>query len=279
MLIYTYTRKVPSIRTGSPLIFFMPMCLWLPFGSSLLWTCALGSTFRPANFRRGQSFALVFRSPDRREQLFNQLMFIRTQNMHMLILTFALLGSVSASEASTLPFPTSDLDQGAQDHRTSYGLMNHSYSYGLMTHGNATGSLPVDTLTNTTAHRLQEIGYPPVFRLGSGAVTPQSPLTTHEVSKSQSADRYNIYKEPKGFLLPRREPGANRSNMFPVVHPNPNTFRTTTSTVLSHGFAETTTHPHDMFEEYESFTMDEHAINNVPNISEQFTLASTQTSA
>ena len=81
------------------------------------------------------------------------------------ILLFALLGSVLAPEASTLPLPTSDLDQPAQDHTTSYGLMTHSYSYGFMAHRLPTGSLPVDTQPNTTAPRLLGNALPVVFRL------------------------------------------------------------------------------------------------------------------
>ena len=93
-------------------------------------------------------------------------------------LFIALLGSVSAPEASTLPFPTSDLDQRAQDHNHSYGLITHGSSHGLMTHGLIPGSLPVDTLnhnttahpgSNTTAHpgsRVDSQDYPADSRLG-----------------------------------------------------------------------------------------------------------------
>ena len=69
--------------------------------------------------------------------------------MHKLILLFALLGSVSAPEASTLPFPTSDLDHRAQDHNHSYGLITHGTNHGFMTHGLAPGSLPVDAINHS----------------------------------------------------------------------------------------------------------------------------------
>ena len=182
--------------------------------------------------------------------------------MHKLILLFALLGSVSALEASTLPFPTSDLDHRAQDHNHSYGLMTHATSHGFMTHGlKIQGSLPEDTIKTTAPGTWPDTGgyaqsYPnhpsflnstqrlavlqpgsnpietdsPVgFRLGSGAVTPQSLFTPNEVSENNSVDRYNI---DKTFLSPKKEPGANTNTIIPVVHPNPNKFRTTTSTVL-----------------------------------------------
>ena len=64
--------------------------------------------------------------------------------MHAHFILLALLGSVSAPEASTLPFPTSDLDHRAQDHNHSYGLITHGSSHGFMTHGLIPGSLPVD---------------------------------------------------------------------------------------------------------------------------------------
>ena len=89
--------------------------------------------------------------------------------MHSLIILIALLGSVSAPEASTLPFPTSDLDQRAQDHNHSYGLITHGSSHGLMTHGLIPGSLPVDTLNQTTAQGSkdpQKVIHPDDFRLG-----------------------------------------------------------------------------------------------------------------
>ena len=70
------------------------------------------------------------------------------------ILCFALIGSVSAPEASTLPSYTSDLGshgptmgQRDQDHNPSHGLMTYGLSHGLMTYGHDPGSLPVDTLT------------------------------------------------------------------------------------------------------------------------------------
>ena len=88
--------------------------------------------------------------------------------MHSLIILIALLGSVSAPEASTLPFPTSDLDQRAQDHNHSYGLITHGSSHGLMTHGLIPGSLPVDTLNQTTAQGSkdpQKVVLPDYFRL------------------------------------------------------------------------------------------------------------------
>ena len=238
--------------------------------------------------------------------------------------------SVTASIASTLPFPTSDPGPLDRDHNHSYGLMTHTTSYGFMNHRlKIQGSLPEDT-TKTTApgtwpdtggyvqshtshpsspnsssnyHR--ESGLPdsrlggpkprsksgqgPDFRLGSGAGTPQSSLRIDEVLVSHSADRYNInpvpvshsadgYTTVRNFLRPRGEPGSNTSyfvlptvaNNFPVVHPNPNTFRTTTSTEPHH-FVETITYPDNSFGNYGSSTMDEHAIKSVPNISEQFT--------
>ena len=111
------------------------------------------------------------------------------------ILSLALLCSVSAPEASTLPSHTSDLgpygptlDQRDQDHNHSHGLMTYGLSHGLMTYGHDPGSLPVDTLTTPNhsgkrsdqsgAHSLnsqdQEIAYSANFRLGSGAGTPHS---------------------------------------------------------------------------------------------------------
>ena len=92
------------------------------------------------------------------------------------ILSFALLCSVSAPEASTLPSYTSDLgphgptlDQRDQDHNPSHGLMTYGPSHGLMTYGHATGSLPVDTLNHTPAHSLssssKEMGLSAYFRL------------------------------------------------------------------------------------------------------------------
>ena len=226
--------------------------------------------------------------------------------MHAHFIILALLGSVSAPEASTLPFPTSDLDHRAQDHNHSYGLITHGTTLGFMTHGLTPGSLPVDTLTKTIAHpndsqgyqgiglpadprlgRSQEIALPDDFRLGSGAVTPQSLLQPNEVSANNSVDRYNIGKNMlpasndadgrKTFLSPRWEPGANQSNHFSVQHPSPNMFRTftgflwraTTSTDL-YQFVETTTHPNNSFDNYESYTMDEHAYKSVPDISEEF---------
>ena len=76
--------------------------------------------------------------------------------MHTFIL-IALLGSVSAPEASTLPFPTSDLDHRAQDHNHSYGLITHGSSHGFMTHGLIPGSLPVDAPNhNATATRVTQ---------------------------------------------------------------------------------------------------------------------------
>ena len=217
--------------------------------------------------------------------------------MHTFLL-IALLGSVSAPEASTLPFPTSDLDHRAQDHNHSYGLITHGSSHGFMTHGTAPGSLPVDALNynassnQTPAHSgSQEIGPPSDFRLGSGAVTPQSLFTSNEVSANNSVDRYNIGKNilpasndadgRKTFLSPRGEPGANQSNHFSVnlnvQHPNPNMFRTftgvlwraTTSTDLYQS-VETSTYPNNSFDEYESYTMDEHTYKSVPDISEEF---------
>ena len=230
--------------------------------------------------------------------------------MHKLILLFALLGSVSAPEASTLPFPTSDLDHRAQDHNHSYGLITHGTNHGFMTHGLAPGSLPVDALNHSYSgnavdpssnHTLypahsgskepQEIALPGYFRLGSGAVTPQSLFTLNEVSENNSVDRYNIDKNilpasndadgRKTFLPPRGEPGANQSNHFSVnlnvQHPNPNMFRTftgvlwraTTSTDLYQP-VETSTYPNNSFDEYESYTMDEHTYKSVPDISEEF---------
>ena len=84
--------------------------------------------------------------------------------MHTFLL-IALLGSVSAPEASTLPFPTSDLDHRAQDHNHSYGLITHGSSHGFMTHGLIPGSLPVDTLNQTTAQGSQKVVLPDYFRL------------------------------------------------------------------------------------------------------------------
>ena len=89
--------------------------------------------------------------------------------MHTHFILLALLGSVSAPEASTLPFPTSDLDHRAQDRNHSYGLITHGTTHGFMTHGLIPGSLPVDTLNhNTTAQgskEPQEIVLPDDFRL------------------------------------------------------------------------------------------------------------------
>ena len=156
--------------------------------------------------------------------------------MHTFIL-IALLGSVSAPEASTLPFPTSDLDHRAQDHNHSYGLITHGSSHGFMTHGLIPGSLPVDALNHTltnyhcalvtaTSQAPRKLDLPSDFRLGSGAVTPQSLFTSNEVSANNSVDRYNIGKNilpasndadgRKTFLSPRGEPGANQSNHFSV---------------------------------------------------------------
>ena len=225
--------------------------------------------------------------------------------MHAHFILLALLGSVSAPEASTLPFPTSDLDHRAQDHNHSYGLITHGSSHGFMTHGLIPGSLPVDALNHNTqpsysqasavvpssAQEPQKVVLPDYFRLGSGAVTPQSLFTSNEVSANNSVDRYNIGKNilpasndadgRKTFLSPRGEPGANQSNHFSVnlnvQHPNPNMFRTftgvlwraTTSTDLYQP-VETSTYPNNSFDEYESYTMDEHTYKSVPDISEEF---------
>ena len=205
--------------------------------------------------------------------------------MHLTTFVTLLLSCRISAPASTLPIPTSDLDPLAQDPNHSYGLMTHASSHGFMTHGlKIQGSLPVDT-QNTTAQGTQArspsclspvegLSYPASFRLGSGAVTPQSLFLVNEVSRNNSVDRYNIGKT---FLSPRKEPGANTNTItsssdslqqstvgnFPVVHPNPNEFRTTTSTVL-YSFVETTTHPEDSFDNYGSSTMDEHAIDPCP---------------
>ena len=115
--------------------------------------------------------------------------------MHTFFL-IALLGSVSAPEASTLPFPTSNLDHRAQDHNHSYGLITHGSNHGFMTHGLIQGSLPVDapnhatgysgdavgpSSNHTPAQGFQKVVLPDYFRLGSGAVTPQSLFTSNEV--------------------------------------------------------------------------------------------------
>ena len=104
--------------------------------------------------------------------------------MHTFLL-IALLGSVSAPEASTLPFPTSDLDHRAQDHNHSYGLITHGSSHGFMTHGLIPGSLPVDDPNHNAtgysgkavdpssnpAQGFQKVVLPDYFRL-----TPMAPL-------------------------------------------------------------------------------------------------------
>ena len=83
--------------------------------------------------------------------------------------------------------------------------------------------------------------------------------------------------DEKRTFLQKREPGANTSAVVPVVHLNPNSFMTfagplakgTTSTSL-YQFVETSTHPDDSFDNYESFTMDDHTYSSVPDISEEF---------
>ena len=186
------------------------------------------------------------------------------QNMHkhFLFVTFALLGSVSAPEASTLPSPTSDQDLLALDH-----ILKHNGSHGLMIHGYAPGYIPVDP--KPTAPGSPVIGLPADFRLGSGAGTPQSLFNGSRslVPGNLLVEWYNIYKEPKGFLSPTREPGANRTGIELPVHPNPNMFmtftRNITPTVVTK-YVETTTFEDDMYESNGTFTMDEHAI-SVPD--------------
>ena len=109
------------------------------------------------------------------------------------ILSLALLCSVSAPEASTLPSHTSDLGspgpsmgQRDQDSNPSHGLMTYGFSHGLMTYGNE-GSLPapVDTLNHTTL---------PSYSAGAG------PSSAHYLSSTEGNSDLAPYFRLYGYI-------------------------------------------------------------------------------
>ena len=101
--------------------------------------------------------------------------------MHAHFILLALLGSVSAPEASTLPFPTSDLDHRAQDHNHSYGLITHGSSHGFMTHGTAPGSLPVDALNHNATSYSGNAGDPSSNQTHAHSVTKPTTQAPREI--------------------------------------------------------------------------------------------------